>query len=214
MFNNIRAFGRYSAQTLLFLLAFVLVCLGGLALFGPDSFLGSYVQGGVIMFLILCAVSGGSLARSVVNIGMVMGATRKSIWGALQLMLLAQAACCLPMQAMMDWGADRWLRGQGGLVLAVPSAVAPLALFLLLWALSITGAWLSVVESTAWRVLGWIGIVFAYFGYVAVCVIHNVLGWLAADTLMWGIAACGLVMGIAASAALYIKCKTVQVTLL
>ena len=109
MVNNIKAFWRYSATGLGVIFGFVVFCLVSTALFGPESLFANYLRDGIMMFFIISPILSSSLVRSLVNIGLAMGAVRKSLWSTMELAIAAQALVCLPMQALLDW-VRRFLR--------------------------------------------------------------------------------------------------------
>ena len=214
MVNNIKAFWRYPAIGMGFVFAFVIVCLGGTAVLGPESLFANYIRGGGIMLLIMNTVLATSLVRSMVNIALAMGAVRKSLWGAIELVLVLQALVCLPMQALLDWGTT--LAPDDSLfVLTLPVQGGSIfAWFLLLWAMGTLGAWLALVQKTGWKIFGWVMVGVLYVGYLAVMVAQTIFSFFDMGTVLWGIFGAGLVVGAAASFALYRLCRTAQVTLL
>lgn len=215
MVNNIRAFWRYPATGMGIVFGFVVLCLAGTALLGTESLFATYLRGGVAMFFIMTTILSSSLVRSLVNIGLVMGAVRKSLWGTMELAIAAQALVCLPMQAMLDWGAAVFTPEDTELVLTLPvKGFSGLALFLLLWAMGAMGGWLSLVEKTGWKIFGWGLVILLYLGYIAAMVAHMIFSFFGMDTILWGICGASLVVGGAASFGLYRQCRTAQVNLL
>lgn len=212
MVNNIKAFWRYSATGLGVLFGFVVFCLVSTALFGPESLFANYLRGGIMMFFIISPILSSSLVRSLVNIGLAMGAVRKSLWGTMELAIAAQALVCLPMQAMLDWGAEVLTPEEAGLSLTLPArGLSGLALFLLLWAMGAMGSWLSLVEKTSWKIFGWGLVILLYLGYIAAMVAHMIFSFFGMNAILWGICGVSLVMGGAASFGLYRQCRTAQV---
>ena len=212
MVNNIRAFWRYPAIGMGIIFAFVIICLGGTAIFGPESYFATYLRGGVMMFFISTTVFSPSTVRSLVNIGLAMGAVRKSLWITTELTIAAQALVCLPMQAMLDWGAEVLTPEEAGLSLTLPArGLSGLALFLLLWAMGAMGSWLSLVQKTGWKIFGWGLVILLYLGYIAAMVAHMIFSFFGMNAILWGICGVSLVMGGAASFGLYRQCRTAQV---
>lgn len=212
MVNNIRAFWRYSAIGLGVLFGFVVICLVSTALFGPESLFATYLRGGVVMFFIISPILSSSLVRSLVNIGLAMGAVRKSIWVTMELSVAVQALVCLPMQAMLDWGAATFTPEDTEFSLALSAqGLSGLALFLLLWAMGSMGAWLSLVQKTGWRIFGWTMAALLYLGYLAAMVAHMIFSFFGMDLILWCICGASLVVGGAAGFGLYRQCRTAQV---
>lgn len=213
MVNNIKAFWRYSATGLGVLFGFVVFCLVSTALFGPESLFANYLRGGIMMFFIISPILSSSLVRSLVNIGLAMGAVRKSLWGTMELAIAAQALVCLPMQAMLDWGAEVLTPEEAGLSLTLPArGLSGLALFLLLWAMGAMGSWLSLVEKTSWKIFGWGLVMLLYIAYMAAMIAHMIFSFFGMmDVILWSICGVSLVMGGAASFGLYRQCRTAQV---
>ena len=212
MVNNIKAFWRYPATGMGIIFAFVIVCLGGTAIFGPESYFATYLRGGVMMFFISTTVFSSSTVRSLVNIGLAMGAVRKSLWITTELTIVVQALVCLPMQAMLDWGAAAFMPEDAKSFLTLsPEGVSGLALFLLLWAMGAMGSWLSLVQKTGWKIFGWGLVVLLYLGYIAAMVAHMIFSFFGMNAILWGICGVSLVMGGAASFGLYRQCRTAQV---
>ncbi|OUP23858.1 hypothetical protein [Gemmiger sp. An194] len=212
MVNNIRAFWRYPATGMGILFGFVLFCLASTALFGPDSIFSTYIRGGVMVFFIMCPILSSSTVRSLVNIGLAMGAVRKSLWATMELAIAAQALVCLPMQALLDWGVSAFMPEDAGILLTLPAkGFSGLALFLLLWAMGAMGGWLSLVQKTGWKIFGWGLVVLLYLGYIAAMVAHMIFSFFGMNTILWGICGASLVMGGAASFGLYRQCRTAQV---
>lgn len=212
MVNNIKAFWRYSATGLGVLFGFVVFCLVSTALFGPESLFANYLRGGIMMFFIISPILSSSLVRSLVNIGLAMGAVRKSLWGTMELAIAAQALVCLPMQAMLDWGAAAFMPEDAKSFLTLsPEGVSGLALFLLLWAMGAMGSWLSLVQKTGWKIFGWGLVILLYLGYIAAMVAHMIFSFFGMNAILWGICGVSLVMGGAASYGLYRQCRTAQV---
>lgn len=212
MVNNIRAFWRYPATGMGILFGFVLFCLASTALFGPDSIFSTYIRGGVMAFFIMCPILSSSTVRSLVNIGLAMGAVRKSLWATMELAIAAQALVCLPMQALLDWGAAAFMPEEAASFLTLSAkGVSGLALFLLLWAIGAMGGWLSLVQKTGWKIFGWGLVVLMYLGYIAAMVAHMIFSFFGMNTILWGICGASLVMGGAASFGLYRQCRTAQV---
>ena len=215
MVNNIRAFWRYPATGMGVLFGFVVLCLAGTALFGSESIFSTYIRGGVMAFFIMCPILSSSTVRSLVNIGLAMGAVRKSLWVTMELAIAAQALVCLPMQALLDWGAAAFIPEEAESFLTLsPTGVSGLALFLLLWAIGAMGGWLSLVEKTGWKIFGWGLVILLYLGYIAAMVAHMIFSFFGMDTILWGICGASLVVGGAASFGLYRQCRTAQVNLL
>ncbi|MDM8202270.1 hypothetical protein [Allofournierella massiliensis] len=216
MVNNIKAFWRYSATGLGVLFGFVVFCLVSTALFGPESLFANYLRGGIMMFFIISPILSSSLVRSLVNIGLAMGAVRKSLWGTMELAIAAQALVCLPMQAMLDWGAEVLTPEEAGLSLTLPArGLSGLALFLLLWAMGAMGSWLSLVEKTSWKIFGWGLVMLLYIAYMAAMIAHMIFSFFGMmDVILWSICGVSLVVGGAASYGLYRKCRSAQVNLL
>lgn len=212
MVNNIKAFWRYSATGLGVLFGFVVFCLVSTALLGSESIFSTYIRGGVMAFFIMCPILSSSTVRSLVNIGLAMGAVRKSLWATMELAIAAQALVCLPMQALLDWGAAAFMPEEAASFLTLPAkGVSGLALFLLLWAMGAMGGWLSLVEKTGWKIFGWGLVVLLYLGYIAAMVAHMIFSFFGMDTILWGICGASLVVGGAASFGLYRQCRTAQV---
>lgn len=212
MVNNIRAFWRYPATGMGILFGFVLFCLVSTALFGPDSIFSTYIRGGVMVFFIMCPILSSSTVRSLVNIGLAMGAVRKSLWATMELAIAAQALVCLPMQALLDWGVSAFMPEDAGILFTLPAkGFSGLALFLLLWAMGAMGGWLSLVQKTGWKIFGWGLVVLLYLGYIAAMVAHMIFSFFGMNTILWGICGASLVMGGAASFGLYRQCRTAQV---
>lgn len=212
MVNNIRAFWRYPATGMGILFGFVLFCLASTALFGPDSIFSTYIRGGVMVFFIMCPILSSSTVRSLVNIGLAMGAVRKSLWATMELAIAAQALVCLPMQALLDWGVSAFMPEDAGILLTLPAkGFSGLALFLLLWAMGAMGGWLSLVQKTGWKIFGWGLVVLLYLGYIAAMVAHMIFSFFGMNTILWGICGASLVVGCAASFGLYRQCRTAQV---
>ena len=212
MVNNIRAFWRYPATGMGILFGFVLFCLVSTALFGPDSIFSTYIRGGVMVFFIMCPILSSSTVRSLVNIGLAMGAVRKSLWATMELAIAAQALVCLPMQALLDWGVSAFMPEDAGILLTLPAkGFSGLALFLLLWAMGAMGGWLSLVQKIGWKIFGWGLVVLLYLGYIAAMVAHMIFSFFGMNTILWGICGASLVMGGAASFGLYRQCRTAQV---
>ena len=194
------------------LFGFVLFCLVSTALFGPDSIFSTYIRGGVMVFFIMCPILSSSTVRSLVNIGLAMGAVRKSLWATMELAIAAQALVCLPMQALLDWGVSAFMPEDAGILLTLPAkGFSGLALFLLLWAMGAMGGWLSLVQKTGWKIFGWGLVVLLYLGYIAAMVAHMIFSFFGMNTILWGICGASLVMGGAASFGLYRQCRTAQV---
>ncbi|WP_373209711.1 hypothetical protein [Allofournierella massiliensis] len=215
MVNNIKAFWRYSATGLGVLFGFVVFCLVSTALFGPESLFANYLRGGIMMFFIISPILSSSLVRSLVNIGLAMGAVRKSLWSTMELAIAAQALVCLPMQALLDWGASVFTPEETGLSLTLPArGLSGLALFLLLWAMGAMGSWLSLVQKTGWRIFGWGLVIVLYLGYMAAMVAHIIFSFFGMDTILWVICGVSLAVGGVASFGLYRQCRTAQVNLL
>lgn len=212
MVNNIRAFWRYPAIGMGIIFAFVIICLGGTAIFGPESYFATYLRGGVMVFFIMCPILSSSTVRSLVNIGLAMGAVRKSLWATMELAIAAQALVCLPMQALLDWGVSAFMPEDAGILLTLPAkGFSGLALFLLLWAMGAMGGWLSLVQKTGWKIFGWGLVVLLYLGYIAAMVAHMIFSFFGMNTILWGICGASLVVGGAASFGLYRQCRTAQV---
>ena len=212
MVNNIRAFWRYPAIGMGIIFVFVIVCLGGTAIFGPESYFATYLRGGVMVFFIMCPILSSSTVRSLVNIGLAMGAVRKSLWITTELTIVVQALVCLPMQAMLDWGAAAFMPEDAKSFLTLsPEGVSGLALFLLLWAMGAMGSWLSLVQNTGWKIFGWGLVMLLYLGYIAAMVAHMIFSFFGMNAILWGICGVSLVMGGAASFGLYRQCRTAQV---
>lgn len=212
MVNNIRAFWRYPATGMGILFGFVLFCLVSTALFGPDSIFSTYIRGGVMVFFIMCPILSSSTVRSLVNIGLAMGAVRKSLWATMELAIAAQALVCLPMQALLDWGVSAFMPEDAGILLTLPAkGFSGLALFLLLWAMGAMGGWLSLVQKTGCKIFGWGLVVLLYLGYIAAMVAHMIFSFFGMNAILWGICGVSLVMGGAASFGLYRQCRTAQV---
>lgn len=212
MVNNIRAFWRYPAIGMGIIFAFVIICLGGTAIFGPESYFATYLRGGVMMFFISTTVFSSSTVRSLVNIGLAMGAVRKSLWITTELTIVVQALVCLPMQAMLDWGAAAFMPEDAESFFTLsPEGGSGLALFLLLWAMGAMGGWLSLVQKTGWKIFGWGLVVLLYLGYIAAMVAHMIFSFFGMNTILWGICGASLVVGGTASFGLYRQCRTAQV---
>lgn len=212
MVNNIRAFWRYPATGMGIIFAFVIICLGGTAIFGPESYFATYLRGGVMMFFISTTVFSSSTVRSLVNIGLAMGAVRKSLWITTELTIVVQALVCLPMQAMLDWGAVAFMPEDAESFFNLsPEGGSGLALFLLLWAMGAMGSWLSLVQKTGWKIFGWGLVMLLYLGYIAAMVAHMIFSFFGMNTILWGICGASLVVGGAASFGLYRQCRTAQV---
>lgn len=212
MVNNIRAFWRYPATGMGVLFGFVVLCLASTALFGSESIFSTYIRGGVMAFFIMCPILSSSTVRSLVNIGLAMGAVRKSLWATMELAIAAQALVCLPMQALLDWGVSAFMPEDAGILLTLPAkGFSGLALFLLLWAMGAMGGWLSLVQKTGWKIFGWGLVVLLYLGYIAAMVAHMIFSFFGMNTILWGICGASLVMGGAASFGLYRQCRTAQV---
>lgn len=212
MVNNIKAFWRYPAIGMGIIFAFVIICLGGTAIFGPESYFATYLRGGVMMFFISTTVFSSSTVRSLVNIGLAMGAVRKSLWSTMELAIAVQALVCLPMQALLDWGAAAFMPEDAESFFNLsPEGGSGLALFLLLWAMGAMGGWLSLVQKTGWKIFGWGLVVLMYLGYIAAMVAHMIFSFFGMNTILWGICGASLVIGGAASVGLYRQCRTAQV---
>lgn len=213
MVNNIKAFWRYPATGMGVIFAFVLVCLGGTAMFGPESYFAIYLRGGVMMFFIITTVLSSSTVRSLVNIGLAMGAARKSLWITTELTIVVLALVCLPMQAMLDWGAATFTPEDAELSLTLSArGLSGLALFLLLWATGTMGAWLSLVEKTGWKIFGWGLVMLLYIAYMAAMIAHMIFSFFGMmDVILWGICGVSLAVGGAAGFGLYRRCRTAQV---
>lgn len=212
MVNNIKAFWQYPATGMGIIFAFVIVCLGGTAIFGPESYFATYLRGGVMMLFIITTVLSSSTVRSLVNIGLAMGAARKSLWITTELTIVVLALVCLPMQAMLDWGAATFTPEDAELSLTLPAqGVSGLALFLLLWAMGAMGAWLSLVQKTGWKIFGWTMVVLLYLGYIAAMITHMIFSFFGMDIILLGICGVSLAVGGAASFGLYRQCRTAQV---
>ena len=215
MVNNIKAFWRYSATGLGVLFGFVVFCLVSTALFGPESLFANYLRGGIMMFFIISPILSSSLVRSLVNIGLAMGAVRKSLWSTMELAIAVQALVCLPMQALLDWGASVFTPEETGLSLTLPArGLSGLALFVLLWAMGAMGSWLSLVQKTGWKIFGWGLVMLLYIAYMAAMIAHMIFSFFGMNAILWGICGVSLVVGGAASYGLYRKCRSAQVNLL
>lgn len=215
MVNNIRAFWRYPATGMAIICGFVVICLAGTAMFGAESYFATYLRGGVMIFFIMNPILSSSLVRSLVNIGLAMGAVRKSLWGTMELAIAAQALVCLPMQALLDWGAAVFMPEEAGLTLTLPArGFSGLALFLLLWAMGAMGGWLALVQKTGWRIFGWGLVIMLYMGYIAAMVAHMIFSFMGMDIILWAICGASLAVGGAASFGLYRQCRGAQVKLL
>lgn len=212
MVNNIKAFWRYSATGLGVLFGFVVFCLVSTALFGPESLFANYLWGGIMMFFIISPILSSSLVRSLVNIGLAMGAVRKSLWSTMELAIAVQALVCLPMQALLDWGASAFTPEEPGFSLTLPvRGLSGLALFLLLWAMGAMGSWLSLVQKTGWKIFGWGLVMLLYLGYIAAMIAHMIFSFFSMNTILWVICGVSLAVGGVASVGLYRQCRTAQV---
>lgn len=213
MVNNIKAFWRYPATGMGIIFAFVIVCVGGTAMFGPESYFAIYLRGGVMMFFIITTVLSSSTVRSLVNIGLAMGAARKSLWITTELTIVALALVCLPMQAMLDWGAAMFTPEDAELSLTLSAwGISGLALFLLLWATGTMGAWLSLVQEIGWKIFGWGLVMLLYIAYMAAMIAHMIFSFFGMmDVILWSICGVSLAVGAAASFGLYRQCRTAQV---
>ena len=75
---------------------------GVLALKDSDNIFGTYLGACTMMILIIVMVMGANWTQSLVQVGLAMSGTRRGMWGAIQLNLLAVTAGGVALQAVVD----------------------------------------------------------------------------------------------------------------
>lgn len=112
---------------------------------GTDNLFGNYLIACTMMAMIFSGLLGTNAAGSLVNVGLALGATRRGMWGAMQLNLLVMAAGSLAIQCCTDWFLSRYPQAVS-LNLSITGATLPLYLAALLFLFN-AGALGGMVES-------------------------------------------------------------------
>ena len=104
MFKSTRLLVRSNLLSVGAMMGFVVLCSLVVLFTGKgDNIFGTYTSTGTLMSAIMLMVTGTQLASLLLNLGLSMGATRRGMWGALQLNLLGAVALCVLTQVWLDW---------------------------------------------------------------------------------------------------------------
>lgn len=98
---------RFLSRSLLNNLGVLFLFEGGCAagvmvLRNSDNIFGTYLGSCTMMILIITMVMTSNWTQSLVQVGLAMGGTRRGMWGALQLNILAAVAASVALQAIVD----------------------------------------------------------------------------------------------------------------
>ena len=103
MLKSARFLSRSMLNNLGILFLFEGACAAGvLALKDSDNIFGTYLGACTMMILIIVMVMGANWTQSLVQVGLAMSGTRRGMWGAIQLNLLAVTAGGVALQAVVD----------------------------------------------------------------------------------------------------------------
>lgn len=103
MLKSARFLSRSMLNNLGILFLFEGACAAGVVAFGDsDNIFGTYLGACTMMILIIVMVMGANWTQSLVQVGLAMNGTRRGMWGAIQLNLLAVTAGGVVLQAVVD----------------------------------------------------------------------------------------------------------------
>lgn len=104
MLKSTRLLVRSNLLSIGGMMGFMIICSMVVLVTGKgDNIFGTYTSSGTLMGAIVLMVAGTQLASLLLNLGLSMGATRRGMWGALQLNLLGAVALCVITQVWLDW---------------------------------------------------------------------------------------------------------------
>ncbi|WP_418666089.1 hypothetical protein [Allofournierella sp.] len=103
MLKSARFLSRSMLNNLGILFVFEGGCAAGVLLLkDSDNIFGTYLGACTMMTLIIVMVMCSNWTQSLVQVGLAMSGTRRGMWGAIELNLLAAAAGGLALQAVVD----------------------------------------------------------------------------------------------------------------